>query len=375
MTNNINNRYSIDYIVNKQNIDPIKSGEKRRRPDELEFQFEIPAPAEKRPKLNSQFDPIENFDSPPSPHASTAMKVNTLLPSSSSDSPQEASGSSEELCSNEHYKLGQNYLEKGDFKKAIHHLSQVRDHLIQYNGSKYNLDEINCGLGFCYLELNDSSAAKECLMKVSKSYSRIFYEAQYLLGDLALNLEQNPENALKFFGEIPSSSPIFADAQLEMAKILHLREQWPESIQCLTAARNSEFVTDKNINDYHLVFGRIMFLQMAYEHAMEHLKKVEPHGDNTFFIFAQQSLGECYFRLGKYDEAIKHFDICIKMFPEDDNSSFFTDARHEIYYHLGVCLEKIGKLREAISMLEKAVDEEGQYIDQAIEMLDELGVN
>jgi tetratricopeptide (TPR) repeat protein len=276
--------------------------------------------------------------------------------------------------------LGQNQIEKGRYvkahayfemkncKKALHHFSWI------VNSPYQDSEEINYWMGCCHFHLSDTSGAIEHLNQVSKSHPK-FYQAQYILG-CSYFLGDTPnklQESFQVFKEIPSTHPRFADAQVMLACILQNQRKWSESISHLKVALESKFASDENISHANFLYGKAMYYENDYVHAIEHLNKfnILTKNDDTDEVVsnmreARDFLGKCYYELGKYDKAVKYFNINVELIP------FYREERQESCYYSAVCLEKLGKSAEAVKLLNHAAGLTGQYLNEVQNMLQEL---
>ncbi len=73
-------------------------------------------------------------------------------------------------------------------------------------------------------------------------------------------------------------------------------------------------------------------------------RAVEFETEKQSLIIEFYNLGNCYFELGEYTKAIENFENCIKLMPEDFESSI----------NIGLCYLALGNKAEAYASLERA---------------------
>ena len=292
-----------------------------------------------------------------------------------------------------HYYLGVCQLHNKKFPAAVNTFKTVLSRWSNFA----NADAVQYNLGMAYFQMAAASKnaadfknAAGALGTVASKYpkSKYAHKALYFQGE-SLFSAGDPAGAVEAYKKLIaqySDSPVLADAYYSLGTTLQELQRDVEAAGTFTAFLNNKaFEKHELANEIRLRLGISLFSQQKYEEAEPHFVAVAGVSDFASADFALLRQGQCRLENGKLSEAAATFSDFLKRFP---NSSYvgaaqlsagkclyrvdkFDDARKmletlvgkkqeesaEAAYWLGLALLKLQKPQDALSMLDRAVND------------------
>ncbi len=206
------------------------------------------------------------------------------------------------------YETIQHLFHKKEFKQA----TLFYENSLQIAVQEKYLNDINYKIGYSYFIQKEFERAQSVLQKSLNEKTENFYPINYYYALSCFYLGEMPE-ALQYFRKIEQSKRF------------------------------------KDYTPYYIV--QILFYNGLYEEAIEEGERALKNKEIQNIIELSHIVGQSYFELGKYYEALPYLEF---------NNQNSPSLRLEDFFQLGYCHYKNKNYSEAISPLSKLMDDEGE---------------
>jgi len=234
--------------------------------------------------------------------------------------------------------IGVYYFNKNDYAKALNWLEKVEpNNLNQQDNEKYNFKK-----GYAYLETNDKKRAEKHLQAVAKS-NKYGDQAKYYLGHLAYQGDDYKQ-ASKYFEQVSEQeqykdklSYFQADMNFKLGNFQKAIDEGISQIEKSNAHEKSEL---------NKIIGESYFNLEKYQEAIPYLKQYKGRDakwNNTDFY----QLGYAYYKQKDYQNAISQFNKII------DGRDFVAQ---NAYYHLGESYLRTEQKTQALNAFKNALE-------------------
>jgi len=234
--------------------------------------------------------------------------------------------------------IGDYYFNKNDYAKTLNWLEKVDpNNLSQQDNEKYNFQK-----GYAYLETNDKKRAEKHLQAVAKS-NKYGDQAKYYLGHLAYQGDDY-KKATKYFDQVSEQeqykdklSYFQADMNFKLGNFQKAIDEGISQIDKSNAHEKSEL---------NKIIGESYFNLEKYQEAIPYLKQYKGRDakwNNTDFY----QLGYAYYKQKDYQNAISQFNKII------DGRDFVAQ---NAYYHLGESYLRTDQKTQALNAFKNALE-------------------
>jgi TolA-binding protein len=230
------------------------------------------------------------------------------------------------------------YYNKGQYSEAKKWLNKVDPYDLDNNSR----DEFLFKKAYVSYYSKDYDSAKVGFTKVfsSKKYS---VEAKYYYAHIAY-LQKNNSVALKYFDEVKDDKRFAKQVPFFITQIYFNQKKYEKAIAEGTPLLKNR--KSKQFSNLSKLIGECYFNIGDYENALPHLLNYKGNKgkyDNTHFY----QLGFVYYQNGEYEKAISYFNKIIKS---------QTEVAQNAYYNLAGCYLKLNKKSEALNAFRSASD-------------------
>jgi predicted AlkP superfamily phosphohydrolase/phosphomutase/Tfp pilus assembly protein PilF len=164
-------------------------------------------------------------------------------------------------------------------------------------------------LASCYQSLNKVQECRDVLAKLKAANDgKETVSARIIEGSL-LMIENKPEEAMKLFEEIESTTQGAARLNLQLGKVYLQMKRWKKA----AAAFEKELEYDPGNAQAHHGLGVAHLRSGMIEESVDNF--LNAVGLIYFFPFAHYHLGEALFKLGDFTRSAEAFEVCLKMSP------------------------------------------------------------
>jgi tetratricopeptide (TPR) repeat protein len=228
------------------------------------------------------------------------------------------------------------YFENGNFPQALHYFDKVDESALTYE----ELEKYNFQKGYAYFSAKNKKEATTYLNKVanSKEYGS---QAKYYLGFMAYEGDDYKE-ATKYFDQVSGEEKYKEKLSYFQADMNFKLGNFQKAIDLGKAAMAKSNATEKS--ELNKIIGESYFNLKKYEEALPYLKQYngkKGKWSNTDFY----QLGYTYYQQKEYENAISQFNKII------DGKDFVAQ---NAYYHLGQSYMNTDKKQQALNAFKTA---------------------
>ena len=234
------------------------------------------------------------------------------------------------------FEISDYYYNKGQYSKAKVWLDKVDP----YDLDSKLKDEYLFKKAYVAYSLGEYDDAKVQFAKLFSS-SKYGNESKYYYAHIAYLQDKN-SIALKYFNEVKNDRRFSKQVPFFITQIYFNQKKYEEAIkEGLPLLKNRR---SKQFSDLSKLIGESYFNIGDYKNALPHLlnyRGKKGKFDNTHFY----QVGYVYFQNGEYEKAISYFNKIIKS---------KTEVAQNAYYNLAGCYLKLGKKNEALNAFRSA---------------------
>ncbi len=228
------------------------------------------------------------------------------------------------------------YFEQGVYAKSLSWLERVNDE----NLSKEDLDKFNFQKGYALFQSKDKKQAEKYLTRASKS-EKYGSQAKYYLGYLAYEGDDYQE-ASKYFDAVSQQEQYKDKLSYFQADMSFKSGDFQKAIEQGTSQLSKSNAQEKS--ELNKIIGESYFNLGKYSEAIPYLTEYrgkKGKWNNTDFY----QLGYAYYKQGDYENAISQFNKIV------DGKDFVAQ---NAYYHLGESYLKTDKKQQALNAFKHA---------------------
>ncbi|MFZ4105390.1 tetratricopeptide repeat protein [Flavobacterium sp.] len=228
------------------------------------------------------------------------------------------------------------YFENGNFPQALNYFDKIDESVLTYD----ELEKYNFQKGYAYFSAKNKKEATTYLNKVanSKEYGS---QAKYYLGFMAYEGNDYKE-ATKYFDQVSSEEKYKEKLSYFQADMNFKSGNFQKAIDLGKAAMTKSNATEKS--ELNKIIGESYFNLNKYDEALPYLKLYigkKGKWSNTDFY----QLGYAYYQQKEFENAISQFNKII------DGKDFIAQ---NAYYHLGQSYMNTDKKQQAINAFKAA---------------------
>ena len=228
------------------------------------------------------------------------------------------------------------YFENGNFPQALHYFDKIDESALTYD----ELEKYNFQKGYSYFSAKNKKEATTYLNKIanSKEYGS---QAKYYLGFMAYEGDDYKE-ATKYFDQVSGEEKYKEKLSYFQADMNFKLGNFQKAIDLGKAAMAKSNATEKS--ELNKIIGESYFNLNKYEEALPYLKQYngkKGKWSNTDFY----QLGYTYYQQKDYENAISQFNKII------DGKDFVAQ---NAYYHLGQSYRITDKKQQALNAFKTA---------------------
>ncbi len=228
------------------------------------------------------------------------------------------------------------YFENGNFPQALQYFDKVDENALTFD----ELEKYNFQKGYAYFSAKNKKEATTYLNKVANS-NAYGAQAKYYLGFMAYEGEDYKE-ATKYFDQVSSEEKYKEKLSYFQADMNFKSGNFEKAIDLGKAALVKSNATEKS--ELNKIIGESYFNLKKYDEALPYLKLYngkKGKWSNTDFY----QLGYTYYQQKEYENAISQFNKII------DGKDFVAQ---NAYYHLGESYMKTDKKQQALNAFKAA---------------------
>lgn len=225
--------------------------------------------------------------------------------------------------------LGESYYEAGRYAEAISTMEQLLD---QAPSSEFADDALYTE-GWSQLKLKNFTAAQGAFGRLVKAYPLSTYaaESQIRRGD-CFYMHKDFGKAAEMYGHVPSLNP--TPIELEYASYQKALATWQAGDTISSRREFSLFVTNNGssawADDALFMTGLIDYRAGDYPGAISIMRGLlDSYTDSRLHARAYYTIGDSYYRMRKFDDALAAYSIVTERYPE---STYMRDAETGIVY-------------------------------------------
>jgi TolA-binding protein len=190
------------------------------------------------------------------------------------------------------------YFQKNDFDNAIKTYSQIDETLL----GKEEISELYYKKGYCYFQKKDFEKAKPEFIRVKDIRSKYSSPALYYYSHI-LYEEKHYDNALKGFNELRTDRNFGRIVPYYIAQIYYMQGKYEDLIQIAQGLLESS--SSKRDAELGYMLGDSFFKLGKYKEAIPYFQhSVEK--DTLFDVQTNYCLGYCLYKTSNYSEATKY---------------------------------------------------------------------
>jgi tetratricopeptide (TPR) repeat protein len=216
-----------------------------------------------------------------------------------------------------YFQLGNHYYRSKDYKEALAYYTRfsVKDL------DKSQHDEYNFKVGYAHFQEGNFTAAKNALNEVKDGDSQYANSALYYFSHISYT-EKSYQTALEGFLKLENDKGFGKVVPYYILQIYYLQGKYEEVTKYAPKLANATLVNEKDIS--HLI-GDAYYRIGKYDEAVPHLEKYDKLAETTRDDDYQ--LGFAYYKSRQFDKAIKLFDRVARK---------GQDSLSQVaYYHIG----------------------------------------
>ena len=232
--------------------------------------------------------------------------------------------------------VSQYYFEQGNYQKALEYFDKVDESGL----SAEDRDKFNFQKGYAYFSAGKKKEATTYFNKVSNSKD-FGSQAKYYLGFMAYDKDDYKE-ATKYFDQVSGEEKYKEKLSYFQADMNFKLGNFQKAIDLGKAAMAKSNATEKS--ELNKIIGESYFNLKKYDEALPYLKEYrgkKGKWNNTDFY----QLGYTYYQQKEYENAISQFNKII------DGKDFVAQ---NAYYHLGKSYMEMDKKQEALNAFKNA---------------------
>lgn len=196
-----------------------------------------------------------------------------------------------------HLELGKHYLKEKEYEQALNHLSKIDK--AQLNSKQK--EEYQMTSGFIYLEQKKYKQAEKAFDNIATNPTSIHREDAIYYAALCKYEQQKYEEAWDQFSEIQHDSKYKEQASFYKASIVFGQNKYQEVIDFVE--NNPDIPSNESINQ---IIGQSYFNLERYDEALPYLKE---HSTNQkLSAEAQYQLAYTMYQVGNYKQAVQEFE-------------------------------------------------------------------
>ncbi|MBF0520212.1 MAG: tetratricopeptide repeat protein, partial [Nitrospirae bacterium] len=239
-----------------------------------------------------------------------------------------------------HNSLGNAYLLRGDFEKAIKEYEIALRLMPSYFGAYYNM-------GRAYEKLGNNALAEKCYLEAIILKPN-FPEALNNIGTLFKKQGQNTK-AHKYYALALTLKPDFVEA-INNEALLYAAEGWFDvALNDFEKALRIDPSYEATYNN----LGNLYFKLRRFPEAISHYQRAIALKPD--FAEAHNNLGNCYDETGNLNDAVAQYTLAVKLKPD------FAEAHN----NLGTAFARVGRVAEAKIQYEEALRLKPNYEEAA----------
>lgn len=240
-----------------------------------------------------------------------------------------------------YFRLGQYFYQKKDYKEALVWFNQLKAHDLE----EENVHEYYFKLGYANFQESKFVEARSAFHEIKDGDSQYSGPALYYYSHIAYQ-DKSYQVALDGFLKLQTNERFSKIAPYYIVQIYHLQGRYDEVVKYAPSALDTSNLV--NVNDMNHLVGDAYYRLKKYDEAIPYLeeynKKTETTRDDDY------DLGYSYFKAGMYAKAIKILDKVSKIKDTLGQTAF---------YHIGESYLKQEKLAPARAAFEEASKIEG----------------
>ena len=225
-----------------------------------------------------------------------------------------------------YFKVGKFYYQKKEFKEAIVWLSQVNVFALDPKEK----DEYFFKLGYANFQEKNNVAARAAFSEMKDGTSTYAGPGLYYFSHIAY-IDKAYQTALDGFLKLQTNSSFSKVVPYYIAQIYYLQGKYAEVTKY--AASTLDTISVSNEIDLDHLIGDAYFRVGKYDEALPYLEKYSKKHTTT--RDDEYQLGYAYYKIGSYEKAISPFD---KVAAKNDSLAQIA------FYHIGECNLKLKKL-------------------------------
>lgn len=228
------------------------------------------------------------------------------------------------------------YFKKGDYKKVLKYSQGINESVL----SDEMKNRLNFQKGYCYFVENKFSEAKEFFSKVNKS-DKYGDQAKYYLGYISYQ-NNDYKTASEYFGEVSYNEKYHEKMGYFKADMNFKSGNFDEAIRL--GKEQFSKSTDEEKSELAKIIGESYFNLQKYDEALPYLLQYNGKNNRLNNVDFYQ-LGYVYYKKGDYTKAISEFNKII-----GGSDSVAQNA----YYHLGESYLKSDQKTQALNAFKNA---------------------
>ncbi len=249
-----------------------------------------------------------------------------------------------------HFKLGNYYYRGKDYKEALAYYSKLSAQDLEAE----HRDEYNFKVGYANFQEENFEAARNAFAEVKDGNSQYSNPALYYFSHISYT-DKNYQTALDGFLKLEGDDNFGKVVPYYILQIYYLQGKYEEVTKYAPKLENATVVNEKDIN--HLI-GDAYYRIGKYDEAVPHLEMYDKLAETTRDDDYQ--LGYAYYKSGQFDKAIKKFDRVTR----SETDSFAQVA----FYHIGESYLALKNNLSARSAFQKAseIDQDKKIQEDAL---------
>lgn len=235
-----------------------------------------------------------------------------------------------------YFRLGQFFYQKKDYKKALEWLTKLRATDVE----KENVEEFYFKVGYSYFQEGRFPEARNAFYEIKDGTSQYASPALYYFSHISYQ-DKSYQTALEGFLKLQSTERFAKIAPYYIVQIYHLQGRYEEVTKFAPTIVDTSNLL--NANDLNHLLGDAYYRLKKYDEAIPYLvqynKKSKTTRDDDY------QLGFAYLKAEMYNDAIKLFNSVVQI-----KDSLGQTA----YYHIGEAYLKQNRLSPARAAFEEA---------------------
>ena len=249
-----------------------------------------------------------------------------------------------------YFRLGQYFYQKKEYKSALVWFNKLKASDIE----KEDVEEFYFKVGYSNFQENKFLEARNSFYEIKDSVSQYSSPALYYFSHIAYQ-DKSYQTALEGFLKLQTSDRFSKIAPYYIVQIYHLQGKYEEVTKFAPTIVDTTNIV--NANDMNHLLGDAYYRLKKYDEAIPYLLQYNKKSRTTRGDDYQ--LGYAYFKTGMYSEAVKMFNIVVQ-----EKDSLGQTA----YYHIGESYLKKDQLAPARAAFEEAskIDQDAKIKEDAL---------